>query len=118
VAEVDEMDKEKKAQSKKKEAGKSDKIAKLEDLISRLPKDVIAKDTSKGTVLRHGKTYFMHIKQSPRGILHFLRTKTGKHLDSRYASTEKELDVLLQEINDKIKSGGESKSTSPPLKGK
>ncbi len=105
----------KETQTKKIDAGK---IIKLEDLISRLPKNVIAKDTSKGTVLRHGKTYFMHIKQSPRGILHFLRTKTGKHLESGWATTEKEIDTLIQKINDKIEKGEEPKSTSSPFKGK
>jgi hypothetical protein len=60
----------------------------------------------------------MHIKQSPRGILHFLRTKTGQHLESGYATTEKEIDVLIQKINDKIEKGGEPKSASSPSKGK
>ena len=117
------MDKEKNV----KEAGKSDKIAKLEDLINRLPKNVEVKETRKGTVLRHGKLYLMHVKQSPKGILHFLRTKTGKHLESDYATTEKEINSLIQEIDDKIKDhkiddkikkGEEPKSTSLPPKGK
>ena len=103
----------KEAQTKKKEAGA--KIVKLEDLISRLPKSVKVKKTLKGTILRNKKIYLMHVVQSPRGILHFLRTKTGKHLDSRYATTEKELDALIQEIDSKIKSGG--KPASPPSKG-
>ena len=99
-----------------KKAG--DKIAKLEDLISRLPKNVEVKETQKGTILRNEKTYLMHVKQSPKGILHFLRTKTGKHLESGYATTEKEINSLIQEIDDKIEKGGEPKSISPPLKGK
>ena len=106
------MDKEKKV----KKAG--DKIAKLEDLFSRLPKNVEIKETRKGTVLRHSKLYLMHVKQSPRGILHFLRTKTGKHLESGYATTEKEINSLIQKIDDKIEKGEESKSASPPSKGK
>ena len=108
------MDKEKNV----KKAGKSDNKVKLEDLISRLPEDVDVRETRKGTVLRNEKTYLMHVKQSPKGILHFLRTKTGKHLESDYATTEKEINSLIQEIDGKIKSGGETKSTSPPLKGK
>ena len=105
--------------NKEKEVKKAgDKIAKLEDLISRLPKEVEVKETQKGTILRHGKTYIMHVSQSPKGIHSFLRTKTGKHLDSRYATTEKEIDTLLQEIDDKIKKGEESKSASSPPKGK
>ena len=106
------MDKEKNV----KKAG--DKIAKLENLISRLPKDVSVKETLKGTILRNEKTYLVHVKQSPKGILHFLRTKTGKHLESDYATTEKEINSLIQEINDKIEKGGETKSASPPSKGK
>lgn len=107
-----EMNKE--AQTKKKEA----EVPKLQDLLSRISKDVDVKETQKGTILRNEKTYLMHVKQSPRGILHFLRTKTGKHLEGNYATNKKELDALIQKINDKIKKGGETKSTSPPLKGK
>ena len=119
------MDKEKEV----KKAGKvSDKVVnkekvpkiplQLKDFLSSLPKDIDVRETRKGTILRHGKTYIMHVSQSPRGVHSFHRTKTGKHLDSRYASTEKELDVLLQEIDNKIKSGEESKSASSPSKGK
>ena len=104
----------KEAQTKKKEAG----VLKLQDMLDRLPKDVDVRETRKGTILRNEKTYLMHVKQSPKGILHFLRTKTGKHLNSGYATTEKEINELIQKIDDKIKSGGGSKSTSPPLKGK
>ena len=104
-----EMNKEKNV----KEAG--DKIAKLEDLISRLPKNIEVKETQKGTILRNEKTYLMHVRQSPKGILHFLRTKTGKHLESGYATNKKGLDALIQEIDSKIKSGG--KPASPPSKG-
>lgn len=106
------MDKEKKV----KKAG--DKIAKLEDLISRLPKEVEVKETQKGTILRNEKTYLMHVKQSPKGILHFLRTRTGKHLESNYATTDKEINSLIQKIDNKIEKGEESKSTSSPSKGK
>ena len=117
------MDKEKNV----KKAGKSGNKVKLEDLISRLPESVIVRETRRGHILRHDKLYLMHVKQSPKGILHFLRTKTGKHLESNYATREKEINSLIQEINDKIKdqkiddkikSGGETKSTSPPSKGK
>ena len=119
------MDKEKEV----KKAGKvSDKVVnkekvpkiplQLKDFLSSLPKDIDVRETRKGTILRHGKTDIMHVKQSPKGILHFLRTRTGKHLESNYATTEKELDVLLQEIDDKIEKGREPKSTSPPSKGK
>jgi len=105
--------------NKEKEVKKAgDNITKLEDLISRLPKEVEVKETQKGTILRNEKTYLMHVKQSPKGILHFLRTRTGKHLESNYATTEKELDVLLQEIDGKIEKGEESKSASSPPKGK
>lgn len=99
-----------------KKAG--DNITKLEDLISRLPKEVEVKETQKGTILRNEKTYLMHVKQSPKGILHFLRTKTGKHLESSYVTTEKEINSLIQEIDGKIKKGGEPKSASFPSKGK
>ena len=108
-----------------KKAGKSDKIVKLEDLINRLPESVIVKEARRGHILRHGKLYLMHVKQSPKGILHFLRTRTGKHLNSGYVTNKEEIDTLLQEIDDKIKDqeiddkiekGGEPKSTSPPSK--
>lgn len=107
------MDKEKKV----KKAGKSDNKVKLEDLISRLPKDVDVRETRKGTVLRNEKTYLMHVKQSPKGILHFLRTKTGKHLESDYATTEKEINSLIQKIVDKIEKEEGVTASSPP-KGK
>lgn len=97
-----------KAKPKKTKAG----TPKLQDFLSRLPKDVDRKETRKGTVLRYDKLYLMHVKQSPKGILHFLRTKTGKHLESDYATTEKEIDALLQEISNKIDSGAETKSAS------
>jgi hypothetical protein len=61
-------EKKKKAQTKKKQAD----VLKLQDLLSRLPKAIIAKETSKGTVLRSGSLYIMHVKQSPQGILYFL----------------------------------------------
>ncbi len=99
-----------------KKADKSDKKVKLDDLISRIPEGIDVRETQKGTILRNEKTYLMHVKQSPKGILHFLRTRTGKHLQSNYATTDKELDVLLQDIDDKIKSGGKPKSTSLPSK--
>jgi len=104
------MDKEKNV----KKAGKSDNKVKLEDLISRLPKDVDVRETRKGTVLRNEKTYLMHVKQSPKGILHFLRTKTGKHLESDYATTEKEINSLIQKIVDKIEKEGGATASSPP----
>jgi hypothetical protein len=103
-----EMNKE--VKPKKKEAD----VSKLQDFFNQLPKGINVKVTTKGTVLRHNKLYLMHVKQSPKGILHFLRTKTGQHLQSGYATNKKEIDALLQEINDKIKQGEESKSTSPP----
>ena len=111
---------------KEKKVKKADEV-KLEDLISRFPEDVDVRETRKGTVLRHNKLYLMHVKQSPKGILHFLRTRTGKHLESSYTSSKEELDALIQEIDDKIKDhkiddkiekGGEPKSISPPSKGK
>ena len=94
-----------------KKAG--DNITKLEDLISRLPKNVEVKETQKGTVLRHSKLYLMHVKQSPKGILHFLRTKTGKHLESGYATNKEELDALIQKINDKIEKEENQNSPLP-----
>ena len=106
------MDKEKEV----KKAGKSDKIVKLEDLLDRLPKEIDVRETQKGTILRNEKTYLMHVKQSPKGILYFLRTRTGKHLESGYATTEKEINSLIQKINDKIEKGGESKPISPSPK--
>ena len=75
----------------------------LQDFLKRLPKEITAKKTSKGTVLRHEKTYIMHVTQSPRGVHSFLRTKTGQHLQSEYANTEKEINALIQKINDKLK---------------
>jgi len=95
----------KKKQTKKKEAdvSKESSVLKLQDLLSRLPKGIIAKETSKGTVLRCGKLYIMHIKQSPQGILHFQRTKTGQHLESGYFTTEKDLDALFKQIETKVK---------------
>ncbi len=65
----------------------------------------------------------MHVKQSPQGILHFIRTKTGKHLESSYATIEEDVYSLIKDIDDKIKNQmiddkiekvGKSKSTSPP----
>ena len=106
------MDKKKKV----KNAGESDSKVKLEELISRIPEGIDVRETQKGTILRNEKTYLMHVKQSPKGILHFLRTKTGKHLESGYATNKEEFDALIQKIDDKIKSGGEPKSISPSPK--
>ena len=89
----------KKVQTKNKQAD----VLKLQDLLNRLPKGIQAKETSKGTVLRCGSLYIMHVKQSPQGILYFHRTKTGQHLESKYATNEKEIDALVKEIENLIK---------------
>jgi hypothetical protein len=88
------MAKKEKKQVKKKEAD----VLKLQDLLTRLPKSIQAKETSKGTVLRSGSLYIMHLKQSPKGILYFRRTKTGQHLESNYATSEKDIDALIKKI--------------------
>jgi len=93
------MNKKEKKQTKNKQAD----VLKLQDLLSRLPKGVIAKETSKGTVLRSENLYILHLKQSPQGILHFQRTKSGQHLESAYASSEKDIDALMKEIENRIK---------------
>jgi hypothetical protein len=77
-------------------------VPKLHNFLEQLPKGIDAKPTSKCTILRHKKTYIMHVTQSPKGIHSFLRTKTGQHLESKYASTKKEIDALIRNINDKL----------------
>jgi hypothetical protein len=114
-----EMNKE--AQTEKKEAD----VPNLQDFLKQLPKGIDAKETSKGTVLRHDKSYIMHITQSPKGIHSFLRTKAGKHLESAYATNKKEIDALVQKINDKLteqkkddKKNSDEKTESPNTKSK
>jgi len=93
------MSKKEKKQTKNKQAG----VLNLQDLLSRLPKGIQAKETSKGTVLRSGSLYILHLKQSPQGILHFHRTKSGQHLESAYATNEKDVEALMKEIENLIK---------------
>lgn len=112
----------KKAQTKKKEAG-----IQLQDLLTRLPKGVDARETSRGIILRCGKTYLMHVAQTQRGIHHFIRTPTGKHLESAWATSEKDVNSMVKDIEDKIKNQkidakiekeGKSKSPSSSSKNK
>ena len=88
----------KKIEVKKKEAG-----IQLQDLLTRLPKGIDVTESARGTILRIGKTYLMHVAQTSRGLHHFVRTKTGKHLESAYAVTEKDVNSIVKEIEDKIK---------------
>lgn len=88
----------KETQKEKKNAD----VPQLHEFLKQLPKGIDAKATSKGTVLRHKKNYIMHVTQSPKGIHSFLRTKTGQHLERNYASTKKEIDALIRNINDKL----------------
>jgi len=111
----------KKAQTKTK--SKEADVLKLEVLLNKLPKNVTVKETSKGHILRNGKHgYLMHVKQSPLGILHFVRTETGKHLQSGYIKKESDIELFLKEIETKIKDQvidekiekvGKQKPTSP-----
>ena len=95
-----------KKEVEKKEIKKKEveaEVLKLQDLISRLPKGVSATETTRGTILRSGKIYLMHVAQTPRGIHHYIRTPTGRHLESSWASTESEINLLIKEIDGKIK---------------
>ena len=88
----------KKAQKEKKDAD----VPKLKDLLKQLPKGIDAKETSKGTVLRHEKTYIMHLSQSPKGVHSYLRTKTGRHLESKYSTNKREIEALIKKIKDNV----------------
>jgi hypothetical protein len=102
-----EVKKEMNKETKKKNAD----VTNLQDFLKRLPKEIIVKKTSKGTILRHDKTYVMHVTQSPRGVHSFIRTKTGQHLESEYSNTENEINTLIHKINDKLKQGKTTNSS-------
>ena len=89
---------------KKEIEGKSEaSVPKLEDLLNGINKEIDVRETKKGTILGKGNTYFMHVRQSKKGVHRFFRTKTGKHLQSGYMTNKDYLDTLIREINETMR---------------